>query len=59
MNLKNELLIRLIADTSLSFGLIAAIVITDLPIFIKALLGLWLIIELIAVYRSVRKIMGK
>ena len=59
MNLKNELLIRLIADTSLSFVLIAAIVITDLPIFIKALLGLWLIIELIAVYRSVRKIMGK
>ncbi|MGO4986901.1 hypothetical protein ACTQ46_01345 [Gallicola sp. Sow4_E12] len=55
MKLQNELLIRLITDATLVLALTAAIVITNLALPIKILLGLWLIIEIIAVYRSIKR----
>lgn len=55
MKLKNELLLRLITDGTLAFALIAAIAITNLALPIKVLLGLWLIIEIAAVYRTIKR----
>lgn len=55
MNLKNQLMIRFIADSTLALGLLAIIVLSNLSIPLKILMGIWFVIELIAVYRSIRK----